>query len=73
LLHNNKDEIPEYEYTKDKDMFFEVEMPVDETFDGDLADIKEGKFVSFRYLFAGLGPPKNPRISLIRKDWMELD
>lgn len=52
---------------KDKDSpFFEVELPVDlEIFDGNVADIKVGQFVSFRYSGETwqFGPPKNPRIS----------
>ena len=42
--------------------FIDLEIPVDETFDGDLEDITEGKFVSFRYI-DDRGTPKNPKVS----------
>lgn len=44
--------------------FYEVEMILDDNlYEGDLADIRVGSFVSFRYISQGLGPPLNARIS----------
>ena len=48
-----------------QDSFIDVEMPVDgSAFDGNLADIAPGVFVSFRYTaWIGSPPPLNPKVS----------
>lgn len=49
--------------------FYEVEMSVDERFfDGDINEISEGNFVSFKYLgeHGTYGPPLNPKVSKAR-------
>lgn len=56
----------EAETKNENGTFFEVELTVDDVFDGDLSDIKLGQFVSFRYSgeASHFGPPKNPKISM---------
>lgn len=61
-MHNAED-LEDSEAMENMDKFFYLDIPVDEeSFDGDIADIKEGKFVSFRYV-AGTNP-KHAKISL---------
>ena len=46
--------------------FYDVEMAVDEDrFDGDVNEICNNSYVSFRYFgqLSGLGPPIDPRVS----------
>ena len=46
--------------------FMEVEMTLDEAFDGDHEEITPGSFVSFRYsAWAGSAFPLNPKVSQI--------
>lgn len=59
-MHNSSD-LEDSEDMDNINKFFYLDMPVDESFDGDISEIKEGKFVSFRYV-AGTSP-KNARIS----------
>lgn len=58
---------PEIEESDNEaDMFYEMEMSLDEKFfDGDASEISEGSFVSFKYMgeYVGHGPPLNPKIS----------
>lgn len=47
---------------------YDLEMSIDEqAFDGDLREIKEGSFVSFKYIGmgGGVGHPLNPKVSFI--------
>eukprot|EP00026_Physarum_polycephalum_P000781 Phypoly_transcript_00782.p1 GENE.Phypoly_transcript_00782~~Phypoly_transcript_00782.p1 ORF type:complete len:944 (+),score=105.33 Phypoly_transcript_00782:1215-4046(+) len=74
LWHNETQELTEHADLENSENFLDLEIPLDEAFDGDVADIKDGKFVSFRYI-ADRGTPKNPRIYTIRddiKNWMQI-
>ena len=64
MLHNDTQELTEHADIENSERFLDLEISVDESFDGDVADIKDGKFVSFRYI-ADRGIPKNPRVSIL--------
>ena len=45
--------------------YYDVEMSLDEGFEGEREMLENGRFVSFKYVgeYDGKGPPTNPRIS----------
>lgn len=51
----------------DKNNFYDLDMVLDEQFEGDTSEIEEGTFISFKYhgeYSKGRGPPMNPKVSI---------
>ena len=68
IKHNldpgSKVDAPVDDPTESSKIFYDIEMILDDQlYEGDLKDIKEGGFVSFRYTGTTFGPPVNPKVS----------
>lgn len=69
IKHNigtdSKIDLPTEDPQENANNFYDIEMVLDDQlYEGDLKDIKEGGFVSFRYTGTTFGPPVNPKVSI---------